>query len=197
MTEEHPLINEKVRSLIGKETKTATAWSEVTKTEIRRFIQAVMDEDPLYFDEDYAKTTRFGGVVAPPTLPTVLFGMREPGSWDPLLDMPDDFGGDKPSEMAGKQLPNWSLGVHEILAHLPETCRHFDGGNDLEFYQLARPGDRITCTGKVVKIYEKNGRSGRLGFIVVDLTYRNQKGELLYINHHTEVVRESSKESGS
>lgn len=197
MAQEQPLINEKVRSLIGKDTKTETAWSAVTRTEIRRFTQAIMDDDPLYYDDDYAKKTRFGGVVAPPTLPTVLFGMREPGSWDPLVDMPDDFGGDKPSEMADKKLPNWTMGVHEILAQLPETCRHFDGGNDLEIYQLARPDDKITCTGKLVKVYEKTGRTGRLGFVVVDLTYRNQKGELLYINHHTEVVRESTKENKS
>ncbi len=194
MADEKPLLTDEVRSLIGKETKMVTAWSEVTRTEIRRFIQAVMDEDPLYFDEEYARKTRFGGVVAPPTLPTVLMGMREPGSWDPLLDMPDDFGGDKPSELANKELPNWSPGVHDILAHLPENCRHFDGGNDIEMYQLARPGDKITCTGKLVRVYEKQGRTGRLGFVVVDLTYRNQKGEVLYVNHHTEVVRESSKE---
>ena len=51
---------------------------------IRRFAEAIGDPNPLYVDEEYARQTRWGGIVAPPTflctllaplpLPPVKFG---------------------------------------------------------------------------------------------------------------------------
>jgi acyl dehydratase len=34
---------------------------------IRRFVEAIGDRNPLYTDAEYARTTRFGGIIAPPT----------------------------------------------------------------------------------------------------------------------------------
>jgi acyl dehydratase len=34
---------------------------------IRRFVEAVGDDNPLYTDAEYARRTRFGGIIAPPT----------------------------------------------------------------------------------------------------------------------------------
>jgi len=41
--------------------------NEVEKGAIRKFAQAIGDNNPLYNDEDYARNTRFGALVAPPT----------------------------------------------------------------------------------------------------------------------------------
>jgi hypothetical protein len=38
----------------------------VTKRDIKRFSQAIGETDPIHFDEDYAKSTKYGTVVAPP-----------------------------------------------------------------------------------------------------------------------------------
>lgn len=40
---------------------------EVEKGMIRRFAQAVGDPNPLWQDEEYARKTNYGGVIAPPT----------------------------------------------------------------------------------------------------------------------------------
>ncbi len=40
---------------------------EVEKGIIRRFARAVGDPNPLWQDEDYARKTGYGGVIAPPT----------------------------------------------------------------------------------------------------------------------------------
>ncbi len=45
---------------------------EVEKGHIRRFAQALGDDNPLYHDEKYAKKSRHGGIIAPPTFPTVF-----------------------------------------------------------------------------------------------------------------------------
>ncbi len=58
------------KSAIGRTTKTSTM--EVEKGHIRRFAQAIGDDNPLYHDEEYAKKTRSGGIIAPPTFPTVF-----------------------------------------------------------------------------------------------------------------------------
>ncbi len=34
---------------------------------IRRFVESIGDTSPLYTDAEYARTTRFGGIIAPPT----------------------------------------------------------------------------------------------------------------------------------
>jgi len=40
--------------------------SEVTKDSIRHFVNGIGDTNPLWVDEDYAKKSRYGGIVAPP-----------------------------------------------------------------------------------------------------------------------------------
>jgi len=47
--------------------KTPATTNEVEKGAIRKFAQATGDPNPLYYDEVYARSTRFGGIVAPPT----------------------------------------------------------------------------------------------------------------------------------
>ena len=60
----------------------------LTKEMIQRFARAIGDLNPLYFDEDYAKKSRFGGLIAPPTIHVLLMMactphddfMRTPGT---------------------------------------------------------------------------------------------------------------------
>jgi acyl dehydratase len=60
-----PQLIELLRRRIGRETEPTVR--EVEKGAIRKFALAIGDPDPLYVDEGYARHTRFGGIVAPPT----------------------------------------------------------------------------------------------------------------------------------
>jgi len=40
---------------------------------IRRYAQAISDLNPLYLDEEYAKKSEYGGIIAPPTF---IFDVR-------------------------------------------------------------------------------------------------------------------------
>lgn len=51
--------------LIGKSSK--PVQNEIEKGAIRRFAEAIGDPNPLYRDPDYAATTRYGRIIAPPT----------------------------------------------------------------------------------------------------------------------------------
>lgn len=52
-------------SWIGKEFDRYTY--NVTREEIIEFAQAIGETNPVYLDEAYAKTTPYGGLIAPPT----------------------------------------------------------------------------------------------------------------------------------
>ncbi len=52
--------------------------NDVEKGAVRKFAEAIGDANPLYVDEAYAKTTRHGRLVAPPTFSrTFDFGVVE------------------------------------------------------------------------------------------------------------------------
>jgi 3-hydroxybutyryl-CoA dehydratase len=60
----------------------------LTKEAIQRFARAIGDLNPLYFDEEYAKKSPYGGLIAPPTIHILLMfactpdddWMRTPGT---------------------------------------------------------------------------------------------------------------------
>jgi acyl dehydratase len=45
---------------------------EVEKGAIRRFVEALGDDNPLFVNEEYAKSCGFANVIAPPTFPTTF-----------------------------------------------------------------------------------------------------------------------------
>lgn len=55
----------------------------VERGKIREFARAIKDDNPLYFDEAYAKKTE-GGIMAPPTF-TMTLGFWDDGPRKPLL----------------------------------------------------------------------------------------------------------------
>lgn len=58
------------KSAIGRTTSVSTM--EVEKGHIRKFAEAIGDDNPLHHDEEYAKKSRYGGIIAPPTFVTTL-----------------------------------------------------------------------------------------------------------------------------
>lgn len=66
----------------------ATKPFELTKDIIATFAEMMGETNPLYFDEEYAKSTPYGGIVAPPSIHILLMfactgtddWMRSPGT---------------------------------------------------------------------------------------------------------------------
>ena len=76
-------ITDEVKALIGLESEWVEACDPVERGQIRRHAQAIMDPDPAYWNDEYAKSTAVGGVAAPPLFP--LHALRVPA------DAPDSF----------------------------------------------------------------------------------------------------------
>ncbi|MFC1873497.1 MaoC family dehydratase N-terminal domain-containing protein [Chloroflexota bacterium] len=58
--------------------------------------------------------------------------------------------------------------------------RLIHGSTELECYQPVKPSDKITITNKLVDIRERNrGVAGRMVFITMERSYKNQRKELV------------------
>ena len=66
----------------------ATLPYTLTREAIELYCKSVGEDHPIYFDEAYAKTTRYGGLIAPPSIHILLMfsctpaddWMRSPGT---------------------------------------------------------------------------------------------------------------------
>ena len=160
------LITDEIRAWIGRETP---AWTtEVTALDVKRFAVATDDANPLYCDEELAKQSRHGGLIAPP-----LFYMA------PLTDPVPE------SELRPDGLP------YEGRFSIPPTSlpRLMDGGTEIDFFVPIRVGDTLTARGKIVDIYQKEGRSGPLIFVVRETRYTNQHDALVLIEKGVSILR--------
>jgi acyl dehydratase len=126
---------------------------EVTKRDIKRFAQAIGEASPLHCDDDYAKRTRHGAIVAPPLFCQVFT----------FEDVPAD------------RLPPDGSPV-EIDVPIPAP-RTVGGASSYEVFQRVRPGDQITVTSTLKDVFTKDGTSGTLYFVVVETRFSNQRGE--------------------
>ncbi len=135
---------------------------------IMMFARAVGDDNPIYHDPDYAKTTEPGSVIAPPTFAqaSAQFDpdyVLRPKPGKPWFGSGADPTGVKPGEGGGGGNAG---GLH--------AEQHF------EYHRHIKPGDVLTATTFPGKTWEKEGkRSGKLIFSESVTEYRDQHGELV------------------
>ena len=76
-------------------------------------------------------------------------------------------------------------GGDNIFQHIHRYGREgLAAGMDVEFVAPIRAGDSITLQSQLKESYEKTGRSGRMIFLVIRTTLKNQRGETVaHIDH--------------
>jgi acyl dehydratase len=123
---------------------------EVERGSIRRYADAVGNENPLYFDEEYASESRYGTIIAPPG----FFG------W-PMQSVPSSEG------IIGLMTAMINAGYYRIL----------DGGMSYECFLPVRAGDILIASPKVKDVSAKEGKSGTMIICNFETTYLNQNGD--------------------
>lgn len=73
-----------------------------------------------------------------------------------------------------------------MMAKCP-LSRRLNGGSELEYYQTIKIGDVISVTGKLSGLRERTGKIGKMLFLVVELTYQNQRGEVVVKGRNTHI----------
>jgi len=145
-----------VISILKQNVGQEAIWTDEFEIEngmIKRFAIAIGDTNPLYCDEEFAASTAYGGIIAPPTL---LF----------------EWNHHKHAVIS----PEFRKSIFKGLDRQPRLLR---GANEFEFIQPVRPGDVIKSKSRIIDAYEKQGRSGQLVFMICETDYFNQKEEVL------------------
>ncbi len=146
-------LSEKDQALIGREGEPIYAPDAVCKCMIRHFCEMMEDPNPLYQDEEYAKNSKFGGIVAPPQM-LMVWCMPRIWPWPEFPWVP----------MAELDLPGVDTYVATDMIH--------------EFYKPVKPGDKLYYIMKLDKVSElKKTRIGEGHFITTTQTYYNQNDE--------------------
>ncbi len=146
----HDPVPAAARALIGVR---RVRRCEVTRRDIARFAQAIGATDPVHFDEAHARTTRYGGIVAPP-----LFCQSLTYEEVPAELLPAD----------GSPL--------ELNVPIPAP-RAVGGSSEYVIHRLVRAGEVITVTSQLKDIQARPGRSGLLYLLVVETLFADQHGE--------------------
>ena len=82
-TQYKSFLTDEVKALIGVETEWSPYSEPISHSEVRRFVHAIMDDNAVYYDEAYARGTKYGEVVCPPLYASFAF-RRAHGTPDPL-----------------------------------------------------------------------------------------------------------------
>jgi hypothetical protein len=133
----------------------------VSESDIRKWAIAVYWPQPpprLYWDPEYAKTTRWGGIVAPEDF--------NPFAW-PIRDSEVKPAGAVPGQQARR------------------GGNVMNGGQVDTFGVRMRPGDVITRRSRLSHWEERQGRNGLTLFSYSETEWRNQRGELVKLRVST------------
>ena len=153
-------ITEEMRAALGKERDKRVSFP-VDKSAIRQWAIAINWPEPpdrLYWDEEYAKKTRFGGIIAPPYFNPFAYHVDE----------------ERMQGASTSGLRSGELGTSTM-----------NGGGEAEYFAPIRPGDVITSVSKIVEYRERQGRLGLMLFTTTETRWTNQKGELVRVYRGT------------
>ena len=65
--------------------------------------------------------------------------------------------------------------------------RTLNGGNEYELFEPIQAGDTITATNKLVELFERDGRMGKMLFTITETTYKNQDDEIAVKARRTDI----------
>lgn len=165
---------------IGRQGEPKRSTSPLERDTLRRFVQAIMDRDPLYFNDEYAASTVFRKLVAPPLYPVHAFRTAADAP-DPLVSVQIDPDADG---TAGND------GMYFGLTPIEHPFKRLlNGGNEIEFYRCLALDEHCVARARYANVQLKEGKSGKMLLVDIETEFRTEAGELLLINRQTLIWR--------
>lgn len=166
---------EKARKLVGHDlaTREPQYFGTAVEDNIRNFAACIGDDNPLYTDPDYARSTRWGGQIAPNMMAGILG-----------------------KAMRGDKLPDK---IKALKKGLFRGIHVFVSGGDWTWYRPIRPGDTIYSfegeDGIEVKPSEYSGRTVTKFLRTVKV---NQDGDVVAVYKKRSILseRKTAKKKG-
>ena len=186
-TQGESALTDAVKGVIGatgEKIEASLPWG-IEREGLRIFTQAIMDPDPRYWDDEFAKKTKFGDIITPPIYCTYLGRRARPGDEDPVTrafaENPnsDGIGGVRTEKTRGG-LPDIPTSLKRIL----------NAGNEIEVRQYPKLGDRVFSQARYADIRERVAKDGaRMLIVTTETVYTNQNGEVLCILRASQIRR--------
>ncbi|MCC6236488.1 MAG: MaoC family dehydratase N-terminal domain-containing protein [Dehalococcoidia bacterium] len=133
---------------------------------IMLFARAVGDTNQIYYDEDFAKGTEPGGIIAPPTFVQASAQFDPDYGLRPKIGQPWQGSGREPTGIQRTGGGGGGSGLH--------AEQHY------EYHRHLRPGDILKATSRPGETWEREGRrAGKMTFRETITEYRDQNGELV------------------
>jgi acyl dehydratase len=140
---------------------------------IMMFARAIGEDNPVYFDSQYAASTEVGEIIAPPT-----FAIAQ-AQFDPSYALRPVPGEQWHGSGRGPGLAKDGAGRLHAEQHFT-------------YHRQIRVGDVLSGTARAGEPWEKPGRSGRLRFSQEITEFRDQNGELVITLRSVGVQREAT-----
>ena len=122
----------------------------------QRYALSVDDRDPVYFDDDFARSVGLRGMIAPPNYLATLRSSQVAGPADDAL-------------LADGTLPDGRPDVPGLQI--------MGGGQKIDFHDHVYCGETIRARKQIVSIQKKEGRNGTLVIVEEEIVYENTQGE--------------------
>lgn len=155
MASETPsVVTDAMRSKLNVE---SAPWKvEVDRTSVRMFARSCQYNDPLFYDEEFAKSKGYRSIVAPPHyLGTPVFDPNVQGRRSPM----------------------------EEVDTVPYK-RRLNAGTDIEYFDTIVAGDQLEASTKTVSFEETKGSIGPMLITRTETVYRRD-GKVVAIQHGT------------
>jgi hypothetical protein len=171
------LLTPDILAYVGVSTASEFACDPVEQGSVRRYAQAIMDEDADY-GPDADTATPWGGPIAPPLFPNHAH-RRALGAADIVQQRAHDPNFDGTGSVAGGLPPIVPLAHFSVL----------NGGAEFELYRYARQGERVQVVQRYADITEKTSSKGPMILVTVEAEIRTEHDELLLRARRTLIRR--------
>ena len=167
-----PVLTDEQRALIGRESTPRPTPEAINQAMASHWCEMVEDANPIYHDDEYAKSTWLDGTFAPPTM---LFTWAMPPVW--------------PARDYESPLRNLKL----------EGCPNTIAVTAVQEYEKPlRYGDTLTISSQIADVSdEKTTRLGTGHFVTTKDIFRNQDEEIVGTHSFTLFMYRPAGDSGS
>jgi acyl dehydratase len=160
------IITAELRSWIGRKSRLAQLET-ISASDVRRYVDATGDANPLWLDDDFARSAGYRSPLLPPTLV----------GWVPFSMKEGDSASSSDATDLRRQLP------------LPDGYTNVrNAGSETEWLQPAYVGEQLSTQSCVLDIVAHQGRAGLGIYITQDEEILNSHQEIVMRRRHTVAV---------
>ncbi len=164
-------LPDSLRQWVGYESEPVSAPGPIEWSDVRRYMNATGDRNPLWGAADLDVNPTRTGALAPPAM--ILDVLRPAAGQDQI----DDRG--------ERGFP--SLTGVSTLVTVPGERARLNASTEVEWLRPLKIGDWVTVRCKIIDVALKAGRTGPAVFITEERRYADQTGEPLAVVWQTTV----------